>query len=345
MLKTFTPQPNKYVSFSSHTLLWIRSGQGLIEVDFKTYSEFKGRLIFLSPGQYIKFLFGEFEVARMEFSEEYVKRSPDYRVLFKHLISLGYIEFEEGDQRIFNALCKESPLNLLDLSTHQWFWQNPFKAEREEYTLIFGLKDAIDQHFRDNLSVEQLASSIHHDHYALHRLVKNRLGLAIKNLAQNKLLLESQKDIAFTDKPIQEVAYDLGFRDPAYFNRFFKQRTRHTPLEFRNEFGDEAIDTFLQDLLQLIQEHHHEQHSPAFYADKLHMSIKTLSRKTRNRLNQSTGALIRREVLQSAKTLLPHLPVKEVAYELGFREASHFSAYFKKYTGSSPTEFQSVNQN
>jgi len=341
MLKIFQPDIGKYHTFSKHVLLWIKSGSGLVEVDFKSYSELEDRLIFLSPHQPVKFVFGQFEVALLEFPNAFVSKSRDYRVLFKHLIALGYIEFSEKKQLILNTLFQDNPQKILDLSTHQWFWQNPFNANKDEYTLIFDLKEVIDRHFDKNWNVDQFVSAMDHEHYALHRLIKNRLGLTIKSLAQRKVLIESQKDIALTDKPIQEVAYDMGFRDPAYFNRFFKKNTHLTPTEFRLRFGDPLTDNFLEDLLSLIRRHHRDHRSPSFYADKTHMSIKTLSRKVREKLNISVGELIRKEVINSARGLLDDLSVKETAYELGFEEAHHFSAFFKKYTSLSPSEYQS----
>lgn len=338
MLDIFQPKINERLHFSSHVLIWIKSGNGLIEVDFKTYKDFKDKLIFLSPGQYVKFVFGEFEVAKMAFADQFVFNSRDFRVLFKHLVSLGYIEFSVGVQQSFMRFFDSNPLNVLDLATQQWFWQNPFKADKEEYTIIFDTKEVIDEHFKENLSIEKLIANVSHEYYHIAKLVKSRLGTTVKSLALQKLLLESQKDIAFTDKPIQEVANDLGFKDPAYFNRFFKKQTHHTPLEFRRNFGEE-VDTLIQDILYLIQTHHKSQHSTAFYADQTHLSIKTLSRKVKEKLHMTVGDLVRNELVNSAKTLLPHYSIKEVAYELGFEEPHHFSAFFKKYTGIKPRDY------
>lgn len=338
MLDIFQPKINERLHFSKHVLIWIRSGNGLIEVDFKTYNDFKNKLIFLSPSQYVKFIFGDFEVVKMEFPDQFVSNSRDFRVLFKHLVSLGYIEFPEGVQPAFTRFFDRNPLRVLDLSTQQWFWQNPFKADRAEYTIIFDTKEVIDEHFKENLSIEKLIANASHEYYHVAKLFKTRLGLTIKNLAQQKLLLESQKDIAFTDKPIQAVANDLGFKDPAYFNRFFKQQTQHTPLEFRRNFGED-VDTLIQDLLHLIHTHHKSQHATAFYADQIHLSIKTLSRKVKNKLHMTVGDLVRNELINSAKILLPNHTIKEVAYELGFEEPHHFSAFFKRYTGMRPRDY------
>jgi AraC-like DNA-binding protein len=36
-----------------------------------------------------------------------------------------------------------------------------------------------------------------------------------------------------TQQPLKEIAYDLGFADASYFNRFFKRETGQTPAEYR----------------------------------------------------------------------------------------------------------------
>ena len=339
MLSYYEPILNKAISFDQYVLIWIKSGHGLIEVDFKTYTDFEDKLIYLSPDQYIKFIFGEFKVAKIEFPPDFVSQSKEFRVLFKHLISLGYIEFSEDNQAILHSLFSDDLLKILDVSANQWFWQNPFNAQKDEYSLIFDLKDVIDERFTEKLSIAQMISSIPTDRYQLQKLVKNRLGLTIKHLAQNKILLESQKDIAFTDKSIKEIAYDLGFKDPAYFNRFFKGNTQLSPVDFRKHFGDQHKDTFIEDLLELIHIHHKTQHTTSFYADRQSISIKAMSRKVKEKMNLSVGQLVRNEIIKSAKVMLLSLPVKEVAFELGFEEPNHFSAFFKKYTGINPSQF------
>jgi AraC-like DNA-binding protein len=343
VLKVFKPKLNEFIVSTNHVLIWIKSGHGLIEVDFKTYSDYEDKVIFLAPHQPLKFVFGDFEVAMLEFPNQLIGHSRDYRVLFKHLIELGYVEFSENKQMLIETLFTENPLKVLDISTNQWFWQNPFQANKDEYTLIFDLKEVIDLHFNENYSVEQLVKSLKHEYYTVHNIVKNKLGLTIKSLAQKQLLTESQKDIAFTDKPIQEVAFDMGFKDPAYFNRFFKTHLNLTPSEFRTSFGSNAqtTDTFIQDLLFLIHQHHTHNRSTQFYAEEMYMSIKTLSRKVQDKLNMTVGDLIRIEIVNTAKSLLQNLTIKETAFELGFEEANHFSAFFKKHAGITPSEFQS----
>ena len=63
-------------------------------------------------------------------------------------------------------------------------------------------------------------------------------------------------------------------------------------------------------------------------------------------MNASLGQLIRNEVvLSSQRLLLQDMPIKEVAYTLGFEEPNHFSHFFKKYTGSTPQHFKNKKYN
>lgn len=52
---------------------------------------------------------------------------------------MGYIEFSNKNQPILATLFDENPLKVLDVSTNQWYWQNPFNAQKDEYTIIFDL--------------------------------------------------------------------------------------------------------------------------------------------------------------------------------------------------------------
>jgi len=48
------------------------------------------------------------------------------------------------------------------------------------------------------------------------------------------LALEAKRLIRFTNKQNQEIAYELGFNDPAHFSRFFKKMTNHSPTQYRD---------------------------------------------------------------------------------------------------------------
>jgi AraC family transcriptional activator of pobA len=48
-----------------------------------------------------------------------------------------------------------------------------------------------------------------------------------------RILLEAKRQLCYTSNSVSEIAYALGFDDPAYFTRFFSQRTGTSPRTFR----------------------------------------------------------------------------------------------------------------
>jgi AraC family transcriptional activator of pobA len=52
-------------------------------------------------------------------------------------------------------------------------------------------------------------------------------------LIHERLLLEARRSLAYSARSVADVSYALGFADPAYFTRFFKQRVGQSPKAFR----------------------------------------------------------------------------------------------------------------
>lgn len=98
----------------------------------------------------------------------------------------------------------------------------------------------------------------------------------------------------------------------------------------------------LSELRDLIEQNYRTLHAPLDYAERLHLTPKTLGRIVREHLGTTPTELIRNRVLIHAKWQLLHTlkPVKEISRELGFSDELYFSRLFKKSTGYSPTFFR-----
>ncbi len=323
-------------------MLHILGGEGAIEVDFHSFDNWEGKIIFMEKGQYIKFLNVGFVVRKIPFKDQDVFKNKNFRVLFKHLVSLGYINFKDciDCQTYLSNSIMTNPYEILDVSSKQWYWQNPFKAKSEEYHIIFDVKDIIDEEYRCNLSSEKVVKLLKPYGMRAQELFNQKVGISIHQMILQKRRTEARKQIGFTLKSIKEIAYEFGYNDPAYFNREFKNRTGYSPLQYRNKMSESGLDPFVEKLNELILKHHADERAIPFYADKMNISIKTISQKVKQKMHTTLGHLIRQTMINSAKDLLSDgASILEVSEYLNFNEQNHFSSFFKNYTGITPSDF------
>lgn len=67
----------------------------------------------------------------------------------------------------------------------------------------------------------------------------NRLNLIQPNeIIKSRILLEAKRLLCFTDRSVKEIAYELGYEDPAYFNRLFTGKVGDSPIVFRKLFNE-----------------------------------------------------------------------------------------------------------
>lgn len=101
---------------------------------------------------------------------------------------------------------------------------------------------------------------------------------------------------------------------------------------------EEIVNKFLQHLLL----HFREEHTIAFYADKLCITPQYLSSVLKALTDKTGSEWIDEMILAEAKVLLksPKTSVQEVSNILNFADQSTFGKFFRKHTGVSPTQFR-----
>ena len=94
----------------------------------------------------------------------------------------------------------------------------------------------------------------------------------------------------------------------------------------------------------LVGTHFKESREVQFYADKLFVSRKHLTKVISDVLKKSPKTIISDAVILETKVLLknPNFTISEVANLLNFSDLSIFNKFFKKITGLSPTEFKNT---
>lgn len=94
---------------------------------------------------------------------------------------------------------------------------------------------------------------------------------------------------------------------------------------------------------ELLEENYTKNIAVHDYAEALHISSKTLATITKNIVSKSPSRLIAERTVLEAKRLLRFttLQISEIAFRLGFDDASYFVKYFKRQTEISPTGYRS----
>ncbi len=111
------------------------------------------------------------------------------------------------------------------------------RDNRKNYrrTVFVRFRELVDEHYKTKLSVPQYAAQMGITESRLNRVCQSFTGKSAFEVIQDRLLLEAQRFLIYTKAPIAEIAYDLGYHDPAYFCRVFKKQTNQTPKQFRQE--------------------------------------------------------------------------------------------------------------
>lgn len=97
-----------------------------------------------------------------------------------------------------------------------------------------------------------------------------------------------------------------------------------------------------EQFMKLVSDNYSEQRQMGFYADKLCLSPKYLSKLIKEVSGKAAPEWIEAYVMLEAKNLLKYsdMPIKEVVYRLNFPNQTAFYKYFKAHTGMTPTDYR-----
>ncbi|WP_157954464.1 helix-turn-helix domain-containing protein [Saccharospirillum mangrovi] len=112
----------------------------------------------------------------------------------------------------------------------------PHPASGESRSVVYQrFLQLVELHFREHWKVRDYAASMGVTERRLEAATQRDAKQSPSTLIQRKLLSEACQRLAHSPLSIAEVAYGLGFRDPAYFSRFFKRQMGAAPGSWRRE--------------------------------------------------------------------------------------------------------------
>ena len=93
---------------------------------------------------------------------------------------------------------------------------------------------------------------------------------------------------------------------------------------------------------KLVEVHFKSNKMPSFYADKLNVTANYLNKICKREVGKTAGDMIRKRIIIEAQRYLHYtnLTIIEIAFDLGFENASYFITFFKKQTYFTPEQFR-----
>ena len=99
--------------------------------------------------------------------------------------------------------------------------------------LVARFREQVEQRFRQHHGLTAYAAWLQASASRLRRACLAVTGQSPVDLVHLRLLLEAERQLRYTSMSVTQVAYYLGFEDPAYFSRFFARRMGMSPRAFR----------------------------------------------------------------------------------------------------------------
>jgi AraC family transcriptional regulator, transcriptional activator of pobA len=104
--------------------------------------------------------------------------------------------------------------------------------------MVAQFREVLEKRYRGHLDMKEYARQIGASEAALRKACVKVAGQPPRQLVQARMLVEAERQLRYTGMSIAEIAYDLGFEDPAYFSRFFAKSMGISPRGFRRGVGN-----------------------------------------------------------------------------------------------------------
>jgi ligand-binding sensor domain-containing protein/signal transduction histidine kinase/CheY-like chemotaxis protein len=170
------------------------------------------------------------------------KAGPDSRIEGLHKGADSYVEkpfnLTELDLQVRNILRAKENLRKYFLQFNT-FNDTINQLCNKDQRLIKGLSEEVLAHLDDiDLDVEFFCKKVGMSRTLLHMKLKKITGLSTTEFINTIRLNEAMKMLKEGSCTVSEVAYSVGFNDPAYFSRSFKKKFKKSPSSFIPEYPD-----------------------------------------------------------------------------------------------------------
>ena len=254
-------------SFNCYKFILIRKGKGQVTFDVARYDFSENCLIRFPIYQPFQIeANGPLDGVLLQFhpdffwNQRYQMESTCKQVLFKSINEVPLIKISkpEMDQLLYPLDHLVSELNGDRLGRYDitiaWVkifmvYASRIKMEKgkinsatlsEAHYIIRKLIDAVEQHFQRKHRPADYAKLLNVTVKTLNRTAKQHLEKTVSDMISERIITQAKHELFLNDKPIKEIALELGFHDVAYFSRVFKVQTGVSPDGYRKSLVKDA---------------------------------------------------------------------------------------------------------
>ncbi len=248
-LKAMAPHVSKRSSLQSYLFFVVLSGEGSVNYDGKKFLLKSGDCAFINCSDYYEHSTSNplWELQWIHFYgptmdsiyEKYLERGGEYCFTPQSVEGMMQIlkdihSIASSTDYIRDMKICEKITSLLAILMEE-SWKDDRKVDINNYAPrnMQEVKQYIEQHYTDTISLDQLAHVFYINKYYMCRLFKKQYGISIQSYQQQLRITEAKRLLRFSDIRIEEVAQHCGIQDYNYFIRLFKSIVGSTPRNFR----------------------------------------------------------------------------------------------------------------
>lgn len=259
------PLQYRRVSYDFYVIFFKESNCGDLRYGCKNYDYQEGTLVFLEPGQVVGHNSDDYfqpQGYALLFHADLIhgtslgRHINDYTFFSYEVHEALHVSelerqmvldcFAKIDYELKNAADKHSKKLIvanieLFLDYCMRFYERQFSTRNNAHkSIIERFEELLNDYFRSEKPQIQGSPTVGYCAEALHLspnyfgdLIKKETGKSPQEYIQLKIIDMAKKKILGSDKSVNEIAYELGFKYSQHFSRFFKKHTQQSPNEYR----------------------------------------------------------------------------------------------------------------
>lgn len=99
------------------------------------------------------------------------------------------------------------------------------------------IKDYIALHQTGELSLEMIAKDLNYSKFYMGRAFAETTGMTVHKYIKERRLAVAAGQLAKTDRPVVEIAFDAGYGSHQAFTQAFHRHYQCSPLDYRKKMG------------------------------------------------------------------------------------------------------------